>query len=152
MANSGDSGGGSNSEELERENGTSSGREEKRGSRRGFYRGEGGRGKVAGEGREATRSSWWSSMASMKRGINGGGETDTIKLLNTEEDERSWDLASWRGWRGRRGHVRLGAGPGSARRVAARGRWLNRSLREARSAALGGRGRAMSPYMGLSGL
>jgi hypothetical protein len=33
-------------------------------------------------------------MASMKRGINGGGETDAMKLLNKEEDEWSRDLAS----------------------------------------------------------
>jgi hypothetical protein len=50
VANSGDSGGGSNGEELEGENGASSGRKEKR-EELGFYRGEGGRGKV-GRGRE----------------------------------------------------------------------------------------------------
>jgi hypothetical protein len=44
VANSGDSGGGSNGEEIERENGASSG-SEKRGARRRFYRGEGGRGR-----------------------------------------------------------------------------------------------------------
>ena len=42
---SGDGGGGSNGEELEGENGASSGRKEKGGARRGFYRGEGGSGK-----------------------------------------------------------------------------------------------------------
>jgi hypothetical protein len=41
VANSGDGGGGSNGEELERENGASSGRKEKR-EELGFYRGEGG--------------------------------------------------------------------------------------------------------------
>jgi hypothetical protein len=47
VTNSGDGGGGSNDEEFEGENGASSGRKEKRGARRGFYRGEGGRGKVS---------------------------------------------------------------------------------------------------------
>jgi hypothetical protein len=112
VANFGDGGGGSNGEDLERENGTSSGRDEKRGAWRGFYRGEGGRGNVIEEGREAVRSSWRSLMVSMKRGINGGGETVTMKLLNAEEDERSRDLASWRGWCGRQGRVRLRAGQG----------------------------------------
>jgi hypothetical protein len=45
MTNSGDGGGGSNDEEHEGENGASSGRKEKR-EELGFYRGEGGRGKV----------------------------------------------------------------------------------------------------------
>jgi hypothetical protein len=43
VANSGDGGGGSNGKELEGENGASSGRKEKGGARRGFYRGEGER-------------------------------------------------------------------------------------------------------------
>jgi hypothetical protein len=51
--NSGDSGSGSSGEEIERENGASSGREEKRGARRPIYREEGGRGKVSRGGRGA---------------------------------------------------------------------------------------------------
>jgi hypothetical protein len=55
VTNFDDDGGGSNGEEIERENGASSGRKEKRGARRWLYRAEGReRERDAREGREAS--------------------------------------------------------------------------------------------------
>jgi hypothetical protein len=68
VTNSG--GGGSNGEELERENGVSSGREEKRGAWHRFYRGEGGRGEVG----------WGASWPSMEGGSNGGGRNGSSEV------------------------------------------------------------------------
>jgi hypothetical protein len=67
VVNFGDGGGGSNDEELEGENGASSGRKEKRGARRGFYRGEGGRAKVCQGEINGRRRSFMDA-------INGGRE------------------------------------------------------------------------------
>jgi hypothetical protein len=64
-------------------------------------------------------------MASMKRGINGGGETDTMKLLEWRGKTVAWDFG-WRvvqdgsGGLARCGRVRL-PGVGSWRRRARRG-------------------------------
>jgi hypothetical protein len=66
------------------ERGARSGREEgERGSAVFIERGRGEE-EMAGEGREVARVFKRSSMASMKRGINGGGEIDAMKLLYAE--------------------------------------------------------------------
>jgi hypothetical protein len=72
-------GDGSNGEESEREMGASTGREEKGGARRGFYRGEGGRGKVGRGGREVAGTSWLPSMASASMEGGNGGRNGSIK-------------------------------------------------------------------------